>query len=147
MSLFNENCRVNLVQMVLYVFINLLLVDNHHFYSSGLREMFTLKLLFQMRIEYNFHLETYFPIPWIFISFPAFVFRGSHGIELTFLKLDSWSPGAGFSFYNLKCIKIDRERKNVRKKISFMHTKTFNAAFKNGFNPMLGSIPRLPFSE
>ena len=26
-----------------------------------------------------------------------------------------------------------------------MHTKKFNAVFKNGFNPVLGSIPRLPF--
>ena len=26
-----------------------------------------------------------------------------------------------------------------------MHTKTFNAVVKNGFNPVLGSIPRLPF--
>ena len=25
-----------------------------------------------------------------------------------------------------------------------MHTKTFKAIFKNGFNPVLGSIPRLP---
>ena len=30
------------------------------------------------------------------------------------------------------------------KKISFMHTKNINAVFKNGFNPVLGSIPRLP---
>ena len=26
-----------------------------------------------------------------------------------------------------------------------MHTKTFNAVFKNEFNPVLGLIPRLPY--
>ena len=37
------------------------------------------------------------------------------------------------------------ERKNVREKVSFMtHKKTFNAIFKIGFNPVLGSILRLP---
>ena len=30
------------------------------------------------------------------------------------------------------------------KKISFMHTKTFNVVSKNAFNPLLGSIPPLP---
>ena len=40
-----------------------------------------------------------------------------HGIEPTFLKLDSWSPGAGYYFYyNLQCIKLDKERNDLRKK-------------------------------
>ena len=70
-----------------------------------------------------------------------------NGIEPTFLKLDSWSPGAGsIPYYNLKCIKLDEEKKNLRKKKSVSCIqKTFNAVFKNGFSQVLGSIPRLPF--
>ena len=50
---------------------------------------------------------------------------GSRGIAPTFLKLYSWSPGAGFI-----SIKSDKERKIVRKKLSFMHTKIFYTLFK-----------------
>ena len=64
---------------------------------------------------------------WIFWKFDLF--------EPTFLKLDSWF----YSYYNLQCIKLDQGKKNSRKKISFMHTKNI---FKNGFNPILGSIPK-----
>ena len=69
-----------------------------------------------------------------------------NGIEPTFLKLDSWSPGAGFySCYNFQCIELDKERKkNYRKKSVICIQKTFNAVFKKGFNLVLGSIPRLP---
>ena len=67
-----------------------------------------------------------------------------NGIEPTFLNLDSWSPGAGFiPIITSNVYKLDKGKNNSRKKISFMHTKTFNAVFKNGFNPVLGSIPRL----
>ena len=43
---------------------------------------------------------------------------GSHGIEPTFLKLDLWSPGAGFIpiIPNLQCIKLDKENRNQEKK-------------------------------
>ena len=55
--------------------------------------------------------------------------------------------GGGFYFYyNLQFIKIDKEKKNMREKISLIHTKKSNAIFKNGFNPVLVSIPRLPIS-
>ena len=46
-----------------------------------------------------------------------------HGIEPTFLELDSWSPGTGFIpiiSYNLQCIKLDKERNKI--KISLMRT-------------------------
>ena len=42
---------------------------------------------------------------------------------------------------------MDKEKKIVRKEISLMHTKNISAIFKNGFNLVLGSIPRLPFSS
>ena len=54
-----------------------------------------------------------------------------HGIE----------PG-GFIpilIHTLQSIKIDKERKKV-----LCIQKAFNAVFKNGFNSVLGLIPRLP---
>ena len=58
-----------------------------------------------------------------------------HGIDPTFLKLDSWPLGCRFySYYNLKSIKLDKERDNLMNKISF----------KNVFNSVLGSIAPLP---
>ena len=63
-----------------------------------------------------------------------------NGIEPTFLILDSRSPGAGFI-----PIKLYREKRiQEKKKTVLCIQKTFNAVFKNGFNPFLGSIPRLP---
>jgi hypothetical protein len=54
--------------------------------------------------------------------------------------------GAGFySYYNLQCIKLDKEKKILEKKTGLCIQKTFNAVFKSGFNPVLGSIPRLPY--
>ena len=50
--------------------------------------------------------------------------NGSLGIALTFLKLDLWSPGAGF------ISKSDKEKKIVRKSLSFTHTKSFNTFLK-----------------
>ena len=38
-----------------------------------------------------------------------------HGIEPTFLKYDSWSPGAGFIPIIIICIKLDKDRINGRK--------------------------------
>ena len=67
-----------------------------------------------------------------------------NGIEPTFLKLDSWSPGAGLIPIITSNILNLIKKKEFKKKNSFMHTKTFNAVFKNGFNPVLGSITRLP---
>ena len=59
-----------------------------------------------------------------------------NGIEPTFLKLDSRSPGAGF---------IPIINSNVFNFNQFYeYKKTFNAVFKEGFSPVLGSIPRLP---
>ena len=81
----------------------------------------------------------------------VYLFKGSHGIELTwdwtnFLKIVFVIASGGFySYYNLQCIKFDEEWKNLQKK-SYLHIKkTFNAIFKNGFNPVLGWIPRQPF--
>ena len=50
-----------------------------------------------------------------------------HGIEPTFLKIRFVVVGGWFySYYNLQCIILDKERKNAReKRIRFMHTKKF----------------------
>jgi hypothetical protein len=69
-----------------------------------------------------------------------------NGIEPTFLKFDSWSLGAFFSYFNLQCIKLDKEKRIKEKKSVVCIQKIFNAVFKNGFNPVLGSIPRLPYT-
>ena len=45
---------------------------------------------------------------------------------------------------NVQCIKIDNERKNKNQFYAHLQ-KTSNAVFKNGFNPVLNSIPRLLF--
>ena len=39
---------------------------------------------------------------------------------------------------------MKKKRIQERKKQFYAYKKTFNAVFKNGFNPVLGSIPRLP---
>ena len=75
--------------------------------------------------------------------------EGSHGIEpiwdrTHFLKIRLVVAWGGFySYYNLQCIRLDKERKKYEKKF-FCIQKTFNAIFYNGFNPVLGSIPSLP---
>ena len=71
-------------------------------------------------------------------------FHGSRGIAPTFLKLDSWSTGAGFiPIISTKGIN-QIERKIVRKKLSFMHTKRFDTCFKRWVQFYLGAIPCLP---
>ena len=41
-----------------------------------------------------------------------------HGIEPNFLKLNFVVDWGGFySYYNLKCIRLDKERKNLREKV------------------------------
>ena len=68
-----------------------------------------------------------------------------HEIAPTFLKLDSWSTGADFiPIISTKGNKADKERKILRKKISFMHTKIFNTFFKRWAQFLVGAIPRLP---
>ena len=54
-----------------------------------------------------------------------------HGIEPTFLKLGSWLPGAGFIpiiTYNV----LNQIKKELKKKISFMHTKNITTILENG---------------
>ena len=49
-----------------------------------------------------------------------------HGIAPTFLKLDSWSPGAGFiPIISTKGINQKKKGILLEKKLSFMHTKKF----------------------
>ena len=61
--------------------------------------------------------------------------------------MNSDSYGASFIpilTYNA-CIKYDKERRNlIEEKTVLRIQKRFNAILKNGFNPVLGSIPRLP---
>ena len=53
--------------------------------------------------------------------------------------------GGGFySYYIHQGNKSDKERKIVRKKLSFMHTKRFNTFFKRWVQFRVGAIPRLP---
>ena len=68
-----------------------------------------------------------------------------HGIAPTFLRLDSWSPGADlYSYFIHQRNKSDKERQIVRKKLSFMHTKRFNTFFERWVQFRVGVIPRLP---
>ena len=71
----------------------------------------------------------------------------SHGIKPTFLKFDWWWPGADFIpiIYSNVLNYIKKER--MYKKKALYIQKTFYAIFKDGFNPVLGSIPRPPFDR
>ena len=61
-----------------------------------------------------------------------------HGFAPTFLKLDWCSPGGGFYSYHIHQGNISyKERKFVRKKLSFMHTIRFNTFLKDGCNSVL----------
>ena len=65
--------------------------------------------------------------------------------EPSFLKLDSLSPGAGFNRIITSNILNYTKKKRIQEKKPVLYIqKTFNTIFKNGFNPVLGSIPRLP---
>ena len=70
-------------------------------------------------------------------------FTGSHGIEPTrdwihFLKTGFLAAGGGFyTYYNLQCIILDKEIKNIYKKISVMKKKHLTQCLN------MGSIPRL----
>ena len=65
-----------------------------------------------------------------------------HGIAPTFLRLDSWSPGA--RFIPIICTP-DKERKIVGKKLSFMHTKRVNTFLIRWVQFRVGAIPRLTY--
>ena len=58
-----------------------------------------------------------------------------------------FAGGGFYSYYKLQCIKLDKEKKFKKKKSVLCIQKTFNAVFKNGFSPVLGSIPRLPVTH
>ena len=51
-----------------------------------------------------------------------------HGIARTFLKLDSWSPGAGF-IPIISTKGIDQIKKEKLQEKGFMHIKKFNTFF------------------
>ena len=76
------------------------------------------------------------------------VLNGSRDIATTrnctqFLKIGFVAAGGGFySYYINKGNKSDKERKIVRTKISFIHTKRFNTSFKR-LQFRVGAIPRL----
>ena len=67
-----------------------------------------------------------------------------HGILPTFLKLDSWSPGAGFIpiIFN-KGINQITKGKFLEK--SYMDTNRFNTFFERLVQFRVGAIPHLPF--
>ena len=80
----------------------------------------------------------------------CFVVSGSYDIEPTqdwthFLKIVFGIAGGGFySYYNLQCIKLYKRKKKFKKCNKFYAYKKYLMFFKNGFNPVLGTIPRLP---
>ena len=52
-----------------------------------------------------------------------------------FLKIWLVVAGGGFySYFNLQCIKLDKDKRIIEKKSFLCIQKTFNAVFKNGFN-------------
>ena len=54
-----------------------------------------------------------------------------HRIAPTFLKIGFVVAGVGYCSYHIHPgNKSDKERKIVRKKLSFLHTKRFNTFFK-----------------
>ena len=62
-----------------------------------------------------------------------------------FLKIGFVVAEDGFySYYIHQVNKLDKERKIVRKRLSFMHTKRFNTLFKKWVQFRVGAIPRLP---
>ena len=74
------------------------------------------------------------------------IFFGSLSIAPTrnftlFLKIGFVVAGGGFySYYIHQGNKSDKERKIVRKKLSFMHTKRFNIFFKRWVQFRVGGI-------
>ena len=60
-----------------------------------------------------------------------------HGIPPTFLKLDSWSPGAGFiPIITNNVLNHIKKEKLLEKKLSLMDTKIIKHASKN-----VGAVP------
>ena len=54
-----------------------------------------------------------------------------------FLKIEFMVTGSKFySYYIQQGNELDKERKIVRKKLSFLHTKRFNTFFECGRNPV-----------
>ena len=55
--------------------------------------------------------------------------------------------GGGFNFYYIhQGNKSDKERKIVKKRLSFMHTKRFDTFFKRWVQFRVGLIARLPIN-
>ena len=67
------------------------------------------------------------------------------GIAPTFLELVRGLWGGFYSYYIHYGNKLGKERKIIRKKLSFMHTKRFNIVFKRWVQFRVGAIPSLPF--
>ena len=64
------------------------------------------------------------------IDFTLIRTAGSLGIAPTFLKLNSWSPGADFIsiIYTKEINQIKKEKCKEKSKV-FLHTKRFNTLF------------------
>ena len=70
-----------------------------------------------------------------------------HRIATTFLKLASWSPGAGFiPIISTKGINKINRKETFITKLSFMCTKRFIIFFKRWVQFRVGAIPRLIFN-
>ena len=79
-----------------------------------------------------------------FIRFVDYHLVGSLGIAPTFIKIGFVVDGGGFySYYMQQGNKLDNEKKIVRKKLCFMHTKSLTHFF-NWVQSRLGTIQRLP---
>ena len=104
---------------------------------------------FQKHLKQKWWAITRLNVPKLLIwRYPIFIPIQSNGFPwywTHFLKIGFVVAGGGFySYYNLQCIKLDKENRIQEKKWVLCIQKTFNAVFKNGFYPVLGSFPRLP---
>jgi hypothetical protein len=76
------------------------------------------------------------------------VFRGFTWYCTHFHKIKFVVAGGGFhSYYIHQGNKSIKERKSVRKKLSYVHTKRFNTFFKRWVQFRVGAIPRLPSTD
>ena len=57
-----------------------------------------------------------------------------------------FAVGGFYSYYIHQGNKLDKERKIVRKNLSFMHTKRYNTSLKKWVQSRMGAISRLPIS-
>ena len=71
------------------------------------------------------------------------LFLQPHGIAPTLIIVFVVAGGGFYSYYIHQGNKLDIERKIVRKKLSFMHTKRYDTFFAIWMQSRVGTIQRL----